>query len=116
MPPFLQVVRVNQQWAVDYDQLHDSIASTKTSVRSSSGNRSDVLMSPSSERCFECYMSGRGSGHVSGRGSREGVECEQLKKELSEIKARLEAIKRERDRAMDENRAVQYQVSFVFSF
>ncbi len=78
---------------------------------------SGVLMSPSSERCFSCFInSQRSSGGASvgyeGR-SRGDDEKESLKRELCDIKAKLEATARERDRAMDENRAVQYQVCFV---
>ncbi len=100
-----QVVHVNQQWAVDYDKLLEQVASTKQSP--SSRRHSDVLMSPSSEKCFECFM-GRQNRVGGGVG---GGECEALRNELQQVKARLEAIKRDRDRVSDENKAIQFQVN-----
>ncbi|XP_064399291.1 uncharacterized protein LOC135345695 isoform X2 [Halichondria panicea] len=98
------VVHVNQQWAVDYDKLLEQVASTKQSP--SSRRHSDVLMSPSSEKCFECFM-GRQNRVGGGVG---GGECEALRNELQQVKARLEAIKRDRDRVSDENKAIQFQL------
>ncbi len=52
-----------------------------------------------------------GSG-VGGSGVGSG-DCEALRSELQQVKARLEAIKRDRDRVANENKAVQFQVSEV---
>lgn len=104
---------MNQQWALDYEKLQKQIASAKVTgfTTETSHCHGSILMSPSSERCFGCYLN---QGRVS-----EGVsdvecvkeECEELKRELQEAKLREEALKKERDRAVNENRAVQYQVS-----
>ncbi len=119
-------MHVNQQWAVDYDKLLEQVVSTRQSP--ASRRHSDVLMSPSSERCFECFMgqqsrvggsgvggSGVGSGGVGGSGVGSG-DCEALRSELQQVKARLEAIKRDRDRVANENKAVQFQVSEIIIF
>ena len=39
------------------------------------------------------------------------AECEGVRRELREVKKQGEAIKKERDQAVSENRAIQYQVS-----
>ena len=39
------------------------------------------------------------------------AECEGVRRELREVKKREEALKKERDQAVSENRAIQYQVS-----
>ena len=67
-----------------------------------------ILMSPSSEqhhgRCFECHT-------LASRLKETNRDVEDLKSEVKKLTKRNERLEEERDQAVNENRAIQYQVS-----